>query len=184
MTSHEKAEFAIGNYYRTVAAHRDRCLGSYVFLWGHKQERTATWFGLLLPTGERTELAEAVSQAWTGRRPSNRAPRLYRIETTAAMQRVTPGARFSARAVARDPDTGDTLTARWIVRAETTDARSGGDAEAAPPDFPDAIVKTDGLTCEFVAPTQPGPYRLFVYLLDGKGNAATANVPFFVQERQ
>ncbi len=183
MTSHEKAEFALGNYYRTVAAHEDRCLGSYVFVWGQKQERTDTWFGLLLKTGERTELADAVSRAWTGRNPANRAPVLYRLESEDAyLKKVAPGARLSARAVARDPN-GDVLTARWVVRAETSDAKGGGDAEAAPPDIPGAITKTDGLTAEFVAPSKPGPYRLFVYLTDNKGGAATANIPFFVEER-
>jgi hypothetical protein len=28
------------------------------------------------------------------------------------------------------------------------------------------------------APTTAGQYRLFVYVLDGKGHAGTANIPF------
>jgi hypothetical protein len=30
------------------------------------------------------------------------------------------------------------------------------------------------------APAKSGAYRLFVYALDGKGHAAHANIPFFV----
>jgi hypothetical protein len=30
------------------------------------------------------------------------------------------------------------------------------------------------------APTVAGQYRLFVYVLDGKGHAGTANIPFRV----
>src|SRR5205823_524063 len=36
-TSSEKADFYLANYIRSVASQRDRCLGSYVFLWGNKQ---------------------------------------------------------------------------------------------------------------------------------------------------
>ena len=29
-------------------------------------------------------------------------------------------------------------------------------------------------------PTQPGAYRLYTYVFDGKGHAAHANIPFYV----
>ena len=41
------------SYEKAVAAAPGLCLGSYAFLWGHKQEATATWFGMLLPDGDR-----------------------------------------------------------------------------------------------------------------------------------
>ena len=34
----------------------------------------------------------------------------------------------------------------------------------------------------FAAPSQPGPYRLFVEVHDGQGHAAYANFPFHVGE--
>ena len=34
----------------------------------------------------------------------------------------------------------------------------------------------------FVAPAEPGGYRLFVYVLDGHGGAGTGNFPFYVRE--
>ena len=72
-TSREKA----ASYFvatRDILADEQRCLGSYAFLWGSKQEATASWFGMFLPTGEKTITADAVSRAWTGTWPANRAP--------------------------------------------------------------------------------------------------------------
>ena len=33
----------------------------------------------------------------------------------------------------------------------------------------------------FKSPLKPGAYRFFVYAYDGNGNAATANIPFYVR---
>ena len=33
---------------------------------------------------------------------------------------------------------------------------------------------------QFPAPTKPGAYRIFVFVYDGNGNAATGNLCFFV----
>ena len=72
-TSTEKAGIYLANYSGSIAAQRGRCLGSYAFLWGHKQEATATWFGMFLPSGERLGAVDAMTFAWTGRWPANRA---------------------------------------------------------------------------------------------------------------
>ena len=46
-----------GGYYATeqtlLASSKDLLVGTYAFLWGHKQEATATWFGMFLPSGEK-----------------------------------------------------------------------------------------------------------------------------------
>jgi hypothetical protein len=38
-----------------------------------------------------------------------------------------------------------------------------------------------GKTLRFKAPEQEGAYRVFVFVTDGQGNGATANIPFFVK---
>jgi len=80
-----------------------------------------------------------------------------------------------------DPD-HDKLTYAWQVREETSDPREGGDREAVPPVVPNAIVKQAGSKITFHTPKKPGAYRLFVEVRDGKGNVATANVPFYVKD--
>jgi hypothetical protein len=179
-TSTEKARIYLANYSSSIAARRGQCLGSYVFLWGHKQEATATWFGMFLPSGERLGTVDAMAFAWTDRWPANRAPELKAFTTSARESEIRPGSRFTARLDATDPD-GDPLIVRWEIRSESTDRRLGGDRETEPPAHPECFVESKGLNATFQAPTQPGAYRVFAYLYDGKGGAACANAPFAVR---
>jgi hypothetical protein len=181
-TSTEKARDYLANYQRSIAGEPDRCLGGYAFLWGHKQEVTGTWYGMLLPVAggvERLGAVDAMTVAWTGKWPANRAPEIVALVLDAASATVAPGAPLTASLKTRDSE-GDRLTARWEVRAESADRHEGGDRESVPPVAPGSATETRDLTLRFRAPTTPGPYRLFVTLHDGKGSAATANVPFRV----
>jgi hypothetical protein len=144
-------------------------VGQILFLWGQKQEVTPTWHSLLLPDGSWTEAAEAMAQTWGGRTPGgNRAPRIARLDMDAG------------RAVldAVDPD-GDRLAAQWEVLAESTAPHKGGDPEAVPASFPDAILAADAAGAR-LGRLPPGRYRLFVTVRDGRGAAATGNLPFLV----
>ena len=38
------------------------CLGGYAFLWGQKQERTPTWYGMFLKTGEATAIVDELTR--------------------------------------------------------------------------------------------------------------------------
>lgn len=80
-----------------------------------------------------------------------------------------------------DPD-GDAVRVEWVIMAESTANSTGGDAEVVPPSYPNATVNpsNSGLTIPGnVLP--PGPYRVFIYVRDGKGAAATANLPFNIE---
>jgi hypothetical protein len=181
-SSTEKARTYLGHHSGSVAAQRGRCLGSYAFLWGHKQEATATWFGMFLPSGERLGAVDAMTFAWTDRWPANRAPEVNALTTEAREAEVAPGARFTARLDATDPE-GDPLVVRWEIRSESADRREGGDRETEPLAHPECFVEAKGLGATFRAPTRAGAYRIFAYVYDGKGGAACANVPFAVRPR-
>jgi hypothetical protein len=56
----------------------------------------------------------------------------------------------------------------------------GGDAEAEPATLSSAVIRADATSAELRAPAGGGDYRLFAYVYDGKGGAATANIPFQV----
>ncbi|HYH00663.1 MAG TPA: glycoside hydrolase family 2 TIM barrel-domain containing protein [Terriglobales bacterium] len=183
-TSTEKAETYRTSYEHSVKGAGELAFGSYAFVWGSKQERTHTWFGLLVPSAngavERTAVSDVLSYQWTGKWPSEHAPQTSPIKTDADQIEVAPGSEWNASVDASDPD-GDSLVYEWGVREETHDAKEGGDAEAAPPWHPEAMLQQNGQTAKFRAPQQPGAYRLYVAIHDGKGGVATANVPFYVK---
>jgi len=184
-TGTRKAELLVERYHRYIASDTVQGLGSYVFLWGNKQERTPTWYGLFLPSGESTPGVDAMQFLWTGRWPANRAPSIAvpTIDTQPAQASVTlaPGSLHQAQASAADPE-GDALQYHWSVRAESTAKSVGGDPEAVPDLVDTPISKTANGAIRFTAPVKPGHYRLFVEVRDGKGHASYANIPFRVQE--
>lgn len=177
-TSTEKAESYQKTYVANVTANAAQCLGSYAFLWGQKQEATATWFGLLLPDGSRLGGVDVLSELWTGKVPANRCPTIKAF-SIAGETKVKPHATVTARLDVSDPDQ-DPLNVQWVLQAEAQEFAVGGDAEAVPPTFPEAIVKSSGTSAEVKLPEGGGGYRLFAYIRDGKGNAAVANLPLYV----
>lgn len=178
-TSSEKAATYLAGYQQSVAEHPGWCLGSYVFLWGQKQETTSTWYGMFLPTGESTEMIDVMHRLWSGREPEQRAPSISPIESTAALATIRAGEEFEASVRASDPD-GDPLEYHWEIVAESTDRKMGGDPEKAPPAFPELTLE-QGPRARLRAPATGGNYRIFVRVMDGTGRAATANVPFRVE---
>jgi hypothetical protein len=183
-SSTEKAETYRHAYEHSVKGAGNRCFGSYAFVWGNKQERTHTWFGLLVPNAqgraEKTDVVDVLSYEWTGRWPANRSPKIVSLDSEASQQEVTPGSQWQASVNATDPD-DDELTYLWEVREETHDAREGGDAEAVPAIHPEALLSARGASAKIRAPQQTGGYRVFVSVHDAQGGVATANFPFFVK---
>lgn len=165
-----------------LADPKGRCLGVFAFAWGHKQEATATWFGMFLATGEKTPMVDIVGYAYTGRWPTNRSPQIARLAAPFAHTTVGPGLEFEVTAQAHDPE-GDPLTYEWVVRSESTDRRIGGDPEAAPPDHPECIVRCDGPRVVLRTPSTPGAYRLFLYVRDNRGGGCSENITFKVTTR-
>lgn len=73
--------------YNNYILSNPRCMGSFVFLWGQKEERTPTWFSMFvegnvdgLPLkGEKTPMVEAMQRVWTGKEPTQTAPVLKKF---------------------------------------------------------------------------------------------------------
>ena len=185
INSSVKADAYLERYQAAIEPHKDQCIGSYVFLWGQKQERTPTWYGMFLESGEETESVDVMHYIWNGAWPENRTPRLdsFLLEGQNAYANVylNPEKTYSAQVFSSDPD-GDSLTYKWEVMPESTDLGDGGDAESAPKPVEGLFEGEPAAEVQLKAPEASGAYRLFVYVFDGKGHAAHANIPFFVKE--
>ena len=183
-TSSEKAAVYKSRYEYSIEKDRDRCMGSYVFLWGQKQERTPTWYGMFTDKGEESEVVDVVQFLWSANWPANKAPHIYslQINNKKAADNIylDKAGSYNIVAVAADPD-NDKLSYRWEILPEPKQVGNGGDFEAKPKAI-DGLIK-DGMNgkASLQSPAEEGAYRLFVYITDGHNKVATANIPFYVK---
>jgi hypothetical protein len=182
--SSTKADTYLRAYETVISPNTDQIIGAYVFLWGQKQERTPTWYGMFTPSGLETETVDVMHYIWNGRWPDNRTPRLHSLQldgsTATDNIRLAPGQTASAVVDSVDPD-GDSLTYRWLIMGESSATQTGGDLEAIPETLEGLIGAGAESEADITAPHEPGAYRLFVYVEDGQGHAAHANIPFLVE---
>lgn len=186
-TSEEK-RIVYEERYRQAIANDPRCMGSFVFLWGQKEERTPTWFCMFvekevegLPLkGEKTPMVEAMERAWTGREPEQTAPIIQgiSINSIAFEPVINSGTSFTARVEVHDRE-NDQLTYVWEVLKEATVTATGGAYEPRPERVGEVL--TTQTNEVHLSLTTTGYYRLFAYVLDNTGFVATANIPFAIQ---
>jgi hypothetical protein len=184
-TSSEKAQVCTERYEKGILANADRCVGAYVFYWGYKQARTHTLLSLFLETGEQTETIDVLQKHWSGNWPSNRCPQIAPIGIGSKIIQkgihLKPGSKNYAYTDATDPDK-DSLIYKWEIYPESKEKKEGGDKEEKPRAVDGLILEGTTRKLCFKAPAVEGAYRLFVYVSDRHGHAATANAPFYVSK--
>ncbi|TAE50404.1 MAG: hypothetical protein EAZ89_12120 [Bacteroidetes bacterium] len=186
-TSAEKRAYMQQAYEASVARDTAYCLGACVFYWGHKQERTHTWFSLFLESGERSSRVDLMKYLWTGTWPANRAPDVDSLSlngwTSGDPIYLKTSDTLRVEVKASDPE-GDPLEIQWEIRPEG-DYRHifGGDAEPVPAPLTHLSIVAEGNSARIEGPSQIGAYRVFVYVKDKKGGFGSANVAFFVTHR-
>jgi len=182
-TSSEKAESYLNRYQTHIEAYQDQCIGSFAFLWGQKQEYTSTWYGLFSEDGKPTEPVDVLQYCWTGKYPENRAPTIEGFTFDQYTNRsniiVDPKQQSIVQVNASDPN-GDNLKYYWELYPESTDLKTGGDAEGKPPVILGKIKKSKSPKIVLTAPAKEGRYRLFVTIDDGD-KVAYMNIPFYVR---
>ncbi|MFT4661524.1 MAG: hypothetical protein ACI8XB_001801 [Patiriisocius sp.] len=184
-TSREKADVFVKRYNESIAADPLYCIGSYAFLWGQKQETTSTWYGLFTANGESSQTIDELGKLW-GKPVKNCAPIInkFSIEDKSGEDNIKlmSGDLHKAFADIVDPD-NDKIKYTWSVLPESTDKKSGGDAEAAPLAVSGCIKKNKDGDLWFRIPKEEGPYRLFLFAYDGQGHFASGNIPFYALPR-
>jgi hypothetical protein len=182
-TSTQKASVYKSRYEASIKQDK-HCLGSYVFLWGQKQERTPTWYGLFTEDGQETGVVDVMQYLWTGNWPKNRAPELssFLLDNKKAASNIylTSGQNYPVALSVTDPNQ-DKLTVRYELLPESTDLKEGGDREDRPQPLNGLVNPINNIKATLKAPDKEGAYRLFVYVSDGHNKVATANIPFYVK---
>lgn len=185
-TSEEKRQVYEERYTKYIQSNT-RCLGSFVFLWGQKEERTPTWFSMFveddvenLPLhGEKTPMVEAMQRVWTGNTLTETAPVIegMTINDKHAIDniRIKAGIPFEAQVTVTDKE-NSRLTYVWEVLKEATVLGFGGSYEPRP-DRVGEVVASDTNVYEGII-SESGEYRLYVYVLDNTGFVSTINIPF------
>lgn len=183
-TSHEKAIAYQSRYENVIAIDAFHCIGSFVFLWGQKQERTPTWYGMFLESGEKNESVDVMQYLWTGQWPANRSPQLQQLlmqgKTAYDDVYVQVGESIEASVLATDPD-NDPVVYEWEIIPEVPEDQQsdGGDFEPRQKTVFKQQTTTGKIAIDVTL--AEGAYRLFVYVKDGNNSAATANIPFYVR---
>jgi len=180
-TSTKKAEQYIERYQNFVNTTNSRFLGDIFFYWGKKQERTHTWYSTFSEDSLTTQAALEMENIWKNTKRSIEIPKIkyLLIDKKGANKSLVfqPEIMKEIELVLTNNSGSHTLTS-WEILPENWYYRWHDVEERPIPifSFQDSI-KTK---IRFKTPKKPGPYRIFSYIKNSKGNYATANIPFYV----
>ena len=183
-TSTKKAEQYQQRYEQYMPTNDPRFLGSFVFYWGQKQERTHTWFSLFSRDGKASEAVSNLQYLWKGTNPENQAPKIeyMLLDEKGARDNIIFEAKSAktAEVLVHDPE-DDSLALHWEILPEDW-YYEHQDTVPIPAPLERLIIATEGKKLQFITPAREGPYRIFVEVHDHHGNYATANTPIYVIE--
>ncbi|WNJ19052.1 glycoside hydrolase family 2 TIM barrel-domain containing protein [Pontibacter sp. G13] len=160
-----------------------RNMGGFAFIWGQKQERTPTWYGIFNKDGRPTAVLDELTKYWTGSYPVNRAPVIQsmtlNVQESSASISLTPRQVCAIRVKSFDYEK-DKLTFQWRLMQEVETRSLGGAHEKEPEYLEIEVLEEENGFLKFRAPATSGEYRLFCYLYDAE-KVANANIPFLVE---
>ena len=179
-----KASTRLRRYNEIISSDSSMCLGSYCFLWGQKQESTATWHGLFLSDGKATDGVDAMHKAWLGDWPDFRSPSIQHIGMNGSGWESEHVFLTEAEVVVDVTleEWFDDVSWRCALFPESTSQKTGGDRQESLEEIPLSYTISDQGTFEFTTPRQPGAYRVFVTACREDAKCSSANIAFLVTE--
>ncbi|MFD0977790.1 glycoside hydrolase family 2 TIM barrel-domain containing protein [Salinimicrobium gaetbulicola] len=176
-TSSKTSEI-LAERYASEVMNASNCMGSVVFFWGNKQERTHTWFSIFSEEGKRSESFHTLKNLWNNEPLEYAGPQIYYayLNGRGSPESIilTPGIQAEAEVVMLSKKV-DSLEYSWEIRPE-----AWSDIEKDQPVLKQLTPKISSSKIKFTTPQKEGPYRLFVYVFDKENNYSTSNIPFYV----
>jgi len=179
-----KADQRLRRYQELIVQDKERCLGSYCFLWGQKQESTATWHGMFLKNGNPTEAVDVMHYCWKGEWPNSRAPSIRDISLENIGWRkdhiIEPSKQATVK-IEYSKYNNNKVDVEYVLFPEAFSNKIGGDIQKSPDPIPFEIVRQTENKLIFISPKKKGAYRLFAFVKNDKGQSSVANIPFLIK---
>ena len=179
-----KAEQRLRRYQELIEKDKELCLGSYCFLWGQKQESTATWHGMFLSNGNPTEAVDVMQYCWTGKWPQSRAPSIKNISLENTGWRKDHTLAPSTQATLKIEYlkyNNEEIIVEYVLFPEAFSEKIGGDIQKSPDPINLEIVEQSNNELIFKSPEEKGAYRIFAFVKNKKNQSSVANIPFLVE---
>ena len=179
-----KAEQRLRRYQELIEKDKELCLGSYCFLWGQKQESTATWHGMFLSNGNPTEAVDVMQYCWTGKWPQSRAPSIKNISLENIGWRKDHTLAPSTQATLKIEYlkyNNEEIIVEYVLFPEAFSEKIGGDIQKSPDPINLEILEQSDNELIFKSPEKKGAYRLFAFVKNKKNQSSVANIPFLVE---
>jgi len=179
-----KADQRLRRYKELIEKDKELCLGSYCFLWGQKQESTATWHGMFLSNGNPTEAVDVMQFCWKGEWPESRAPSIKDISLNNIGWKkdhiIAPSTQATLTIEYLNHNNKKVIV-EYVLYPEAFSNKIGGDIQKSPDPIKLEIINQSDDKLTFVTPNKKGAYRLFAFVKNKKRQSSVANIPFLVE---
>ncbi len=163
-------------------------VGTVVFHWGQKQERTHTWFNIFDEQGRKNQIYYELRNIWKNRSDTLDFPPQIKymvLDKKGARDNLVflPNEIVEAEVLFNN-EIDSSLNYNWEIFEEEWYYEGGGKKHLLPEKINGCFINIKNSVAKVKIPSVEGPYRIFVNVYDSFGNLSTANTPFYVLDRK